>query len=157
MDPRAHLIHNDIARLGLHVVRMMAGEGEPAYAYSIGLQATFAQPEIIVFGLPPATMQAIIERLAAEARGGTRFVAGDRTAAALDECECAFRDVPDRFHASHLRYAFRFYGDAGFCALQCVWPDRRGRYPWERDFDEALHGVQPILADQTFEQQPKSG
>lgn len=146
MDPRAHLIHNDVARLGWHVVRVMTGGGEPAYAYSIGLQRTWTQPEFIVFGLPPATMQAMIDRLAEEVRAGRRFADGDRTGAALDGCECAFREVPARYHASHLGYASWFYGAAGFSVLQCVWPDRDGRYPGDPGFDEALQRVQPVLA-----------
>lgn len=147
MDARAHLIRSDVARRGLHVVRVLGGEGAPAYAYSIGLMATFAQAEIVVFGLPPATLQAMIERLTDEVRGGARFAAGDRTGAALDGCKCAFRDVPARLHESHLGHAVQFYGAAGFSAVQCVWPDRGGRYPWDRGFDEALRRAQPILEE----------
>ena len=157
MDPRENLIHNDVRRLGWHVVRVNAGAGEPAYAYSIGLQKSFAQPEIIVFGLPPATLQAIIDRLAADVRGGARFAAGDRTGAALEDCQCTFREVPERFHASHFGYAVRFYGDAGFNALQCIWPDRRGCYPWEPEFDEELRPVQSVLAEPAHDRRPKSG
>lgn len=156
MDPRAHLIHNDIARLGWHVVRMLAGKGEPSYAYSIGLQRTYRHPELIVFGLPPATMQGILERLVAEVRWGTCFAAGDRTGVALDECECAFRDVPARFHDTHFGYAVGYYGNVAFSALQCVWPDRSGCYPWDPEFDEALRKVQPVLADPAFDRRPES-
>lgn len=128
------------------MVRVRAGEGEPGYAYSIGLWRTFGQPELVVFGLPPATLQAMIERLAARIREGARFAAGDRTDAALDDCLCAFREVPGRFHASHIGYAARFYGDSGFTVLQCAWPDRDGHYPWEKEFDEALRRMQPVVA-----------
>lgn len=147
IDPREHLIHNDVARRGWHVVRVLAEQDEPAYAYSIGLHGTNRQPELIVFGLPPPTLQAILERLHAEIRKGTRFRDGDRTAAALDGCRCAFRDVPSRFLVTHFTYAVRYYGDDRFSALQCVWPDRSGRFPWEPEFDEALRKKQPVLAE----------
>jgi hypothetical protein len=30
--------------------------------------------------------------------------------------------------------------------LQCIWPDAIGRYPWDADFPQVLHALQPLLA-----------
>ncbi|MEQ0608926.1 DUF4262 domain-containing protein, partial [Mycobacterium tuberculosis] len=44
---------------------------------------------------------------------------------------------------AHLYCAIAIFGDK-VTALQLVWADRRGRWPWAADFDEG-RGTQPVL------------
>jgi len=41
-----------------------------------------------------------------------------------------------------------FNPEAPLSVLQCVWPDRRRRYPWDPQVDEAIRGRQPLLVEE---------
>ena len=45
---------------GWFVMKVGAGDGEPAFAYSLGLFENFNHPEIILFGLDLDTMHTLI-------------------------------------------------------------------------------------------------
>jgi len=57
-------------------------------------------------------------------------------------------DVHPKFYREFLGTALWFYRSIGrdFPVLQIVWPDKRGRFPWDADFDERTRDRQPVLA-----------
>ena len=58
---------------------------------------------------------------------------------------CHFRAVHPANYPSFLGYAGWYYGGGGFPALQCVWPDPEGLFPWEAGFAAPLRAQQPDL------------
>ena len=58
-----------------------------------------------------------------------------------------FRTVARRHYPAYLGYGGWFHGGPRFPALQVVWPDAEGRFPWERWFSHALRDVQPLLSE----------
>jgi len=42
-------------------------------------------------------------------------------------------------------YAVWFYGGDDFSALQCVYPDLEGHFPWDGGFDANWRNRQPLL------------
>jgi uncharacterized protein DUF4262 len=42
-------------------------------------------------------------------------------------------------------YALWFYEDDPFPLMQCFWPDKEGRFPWDDGCDDYVRNAQPLL------------
>src|SRR5262245_32540947 len=144
-DPVALQVRRDVLTYGWHASGATPGDGGPARRYTVGLHHTYQHPEVVVVGLPPETMQAILEAVVRHLRAGHRFEAGERYDGILVRYACAFHAVARRWYASYLPDAVAFYGGVRFPVLQCLWPDRAGRYPSDRRCDPAVRAVQGCL------------
>jgi Domain of unknown function (DUF4262) len=134
-----------LERWGWFVVKVGAGESEPAFAYSIGLYEHFRHPEIIVFGLELETMHTVINDAGERIRQGQKYEPQQRYDDLLQNYECEFRAVNLAHYDGLLNYALWYYQGSGFPTLQLIWPDPDGRFPWEEGFDEEFRGDQPRL------------
>ncbi|MBZ9713873.1 DUF4262 domain-containing protein [Deinococcus multiflagellatus] len=114
---------------GWQVVMVPEDAEGPAFAYTVGLTQTFRHPELILFGLPLPTMQAILNLAVALIREGQRFQAGTHSEQLLEQTEVRFGQVNARHHGEFLGTAQRFSGDVPFAALQIIWPNRAGQFP----------------------------
>jgi hypothetical protein len=138
----------DIKKIGWHHVHVRAEDGEPSFAYSLGFYANFGQPEIIVFGLPPQIAQQLLNITAIRFAGAK---AAYETYTPYDDIaegmRIAFIPVARQHYREYLGYAGWFYGSvqADFPALQMVWPDKQGRFPWEPTYDQSFSRLQPLL------------
>ena len=132
-----------IRKYGWAVQYVMAGDDSPSFSYSIGLSAIPA-PELITFALSPPVAQAILNDIAKTIRDGKRWKAGDRTDQfTAGGMELVFVDVADT--TAHLTMANRMYvAAAPVPALQVVWPNTHGHYPWDLEWDMGPQ-VQPLL------------
>ena len=59
----------------------------------------------------------------------------------------AFIPVSRRHYPTYLSYAGWFYQSVktDFPTIQMVWPDKRGRLPWEDGYDKSFSKFQPLL------------
>ena len=111
----------------------------PAYAYTIGL-AAHGRPELVVTGLPYDSAAALLNSAARRAlqtdvlRPGERVPLGDGLLTEI---------VRLAEPGVHLPAAAAVNG-AGFTALQLVYADERGHWPWEASFRRG-QGGQPVL------------
>jgi hypothetical protein len=135
----------DVAEHGWHVVRIFEQEDAPGWAFSIGLYRSFGHPEIIVFGLNPGLMHSIINSVGAEARAGNRVEADNHYPGLIEGYSCTFKGVSKIWYPLFMGYAMWFYKGSDFPALQCIWPDKQSRYPWESGFNQAWLSAQPLL------------
>lgn len=135
----------DVRRYGWHVATVSGDDAGPGFAYSVGLFRTLTHPEIIMFGLPRDWLHQHINTIGDAVRGGARFAPGDRVADVLENHECIFVAVPRPRYAAHVGQAIAYYGNTDFPLLQCVWPDRLSRYPWDVDYPDDLREEQPVL------------
>ncbi|WP_221090505.1 DUF4262 domain-containing protein [Deinococcus aquaedulcis] len=119
----------DVRACGWHVVMVPEDAEGPALAYTVGLTQTFRHPELILFGLPLPTMQAILNLAAALIREGQRFPAGTHSKQLLEQTEVRFEQVNARHHDEFLGMARRSTGKVPFAALQIIWPNRAGQFP----------------------------
>lgn len=124
-------VSSDVRDHGWHVVLVGASGSAPEFAYTVGLTATFQHLEIAVLGLPSAKAQLLLNGVGAAIRQGTRFGAGDQSAELLIGYPVAFIAFPPGLVQQYLGFAWQFYGGGGFEALQLVWPDGKGRFPWD--------------------------
>lgn len=145
-EERVRKAASDIDEFGWHVVLIPEDDEGPAFAYSIGLFKSFRHPEIILFGLDHGVMHQMINLIGEEVRSGRRFLEGESSSGFLEAYDVRFVEVSQRHFPEYLGFGCRFYHDAAFPVLQCLWPDRQGRFPTDADFPESLGRRQPLLA-----------
>jgi len=130
-------IDSDIQGVGLSVVTVSDGTYRQAFAYSIGLTAKYAHPELIISGLPPSVAATLINDCARDLAADRQYT--DRTQ--LDDLlsgsnRCVVRKVTDECKQDLFGFAFAYYGHANFEAVQIIWPDRAGRLPGEPYYEQ---------------------
>lgn len=109
------------------------------FAYTIGL-TRYGLPELLVTGVAPRRAARMLNTLGRRAVSGERPVPGMQIAlpagALVEMVEVEHPDV-------YLIFAGAMFGDE-VTALQVVWVDSRGRWPWAANFDDG-RGTQAVL------------
>ena len=139
---------DDIKRVGWHTLGVFASSGEdgPDWAFSIGLYHMFGHPEVIVMGLPIGTCQEIVNVIGNHVKDGTQYRADNHyTEILTDPFRCAFKEVLHSNYKDHVGYALWFYESDKFPLLQCFWPDKQFRLPWEDGCNEYVRTSQRPL------------
>ena len=115
------------------------GPGSPDLAYTVGLWG-LNHPEIVVFGVPVDTSHPLLNDLGERVRSGVTLRPGD---------VLSFGPWPHRVHLLAVPHpervlfqATRTYGRP-VPALQAVWDDLGGRFPWEEGY-AAPRWLQPL-------------
>lgn len=145
MDEVERRVREDIRRFGWHVVKVMGDEHAPGWAYTIGLLERFDHPELAVFGLDLDSMHELLNHAGALVGTGRRFETDREYDGVLEGLPCAVRAVAPRWTPVFFGNASWHYGREALPLLQCFWPDRGGRFPWQTGFDAALRDLQPRL------------
>lgn len=140
----------DVAQHGFHLVVSAGGGDAVAHAFSVGLFRSWDHPEVAIFGLPAEALAGALARVASLVRRGDRFEHGDVADGIVEGRPVAFRRIGPRHYAAHLGQAVWYHGGMRFPALQAVWADAAGHFPWDRWFARELRDVQPML----FESEP---
>jgi len=156
-DPRCEglddeKLFSDVAKYGWHVLKIFAKEDTPGWAFSIGLYKNFNHPEIVVFGLNHDVMHSIINSIGEEVRVGKRFEIDGLYSDLIEAYSCTFKQVKQVWYNPFLGYANWFYQGLDYPVLQCIWPDKNSRYPWDSDFNPNWVWAQPLL----FNEESKS-
>jgi hypothetical protein len=149
LSPAERQLLDAVETAGVHVVHVPRG-GSPGgtatdCSYSVGLWESFQQPEVVVFGLPAEVAGELIELIADEADEGHHFLDGTRHEGLLQEYPVRFVEVPKSHYAGSLAAACWAYEGDGFPAVQLVWPDKQGRWPWDPAAREGFAASQPVL------------
>jgi hypothetical protein len=140
-------IAEDVDRFGFSLLTI--SDVTPGFAYTVGLMFTEKHPELIIFGRDPDELSAILRCMIDQIRQGRSFA--DRKSYSI---ACAdFPVATRRVHPSQYEYYLGFA--MGYCtnngrmgeleALQAFWPDKHGRFPFDRGCDEAVWAAQPRL------------
>lgn len=112
----------------------------------------FNHPEIIVFGLNDEVMHSLINTVGEEVRGGKTFAVDGLYPDLIEAYSCTFKSVNPVWYYHFLGYANWFYQDQEYPTLQCIWPDRDNRFPWDAEFNPDWVWAQPLL----FYDEPES-
>jgi hypothetical protein len=119
-------------------VQFVEDERRP-FAYTIGLHQR-ALPELLVTGLAPKQSLWLLNTFAKRALVGRRPTAGDQVSLpAGTRLELVDVEHPD----AHMGIAIAIEG-TDIAAVQLVWADDRGRWPWAPGFDDGQRR-QPVL------------
>lgn len=135
-----------IQRDGWTVLGIPEDAEGPGFAFTLGLWMNFQHPELIMVGENPAVMQDLLNTASQAVRDGSRvFAPGQPAEGLLPEHTCQFLTVLPAAYRDYLGYALWLYGQQAFPALQCVWPDQLGRFPWQADAPATFRERQPVL------------
>jgi len=127
------------------VVGVQRGRYRPPYSYTVGL-ADHDRPELIVTGLPHRRATDLLNDVAAHLLHAEAPTPGEQiplTGGPLIEI------VKVTESPAHLRIAAQL-GGPQFAALQLVYTDDRGHWPWDRGF-RGGRGGQPVLGPRSAE------
>jgi hypothetical protein len=122
----------------VHQVLADPTSGAAPFSYTVGLSA-LGHPEVVVTGMPFEPAKAFLNMVGEGVRAGTSYEAGTRDASLTDHGDVAFIPAVD---TSGLYAVEQVYGEIR--AVQLVWPDSAGAYPWEPGFRNSPE-VQPLL------------
>jgi Domain of unknown function (DUF4262) len=115
----------------------------PPCFYTVGLTSFGQHPELIAFGLPPETATWLLNTLGDRVREGEQLTTGQRLEGLLEDgyaLELLAVDNPTEV----LTIATDLFG-SDVRALQLVWPDTNGCFPWDPGFDPRFTIFQPLL------------
>jgi hypothetical protein len=146
------LVRSRIAEYGF-MVQKVAGMGSderwPQFAYTVGLTA-MGHPEILCHGLPLDSAQSFLIEIGDRVRNGSVFSGGMTTRELTrDGLPLTFIEATD---TSDLVVGAMIYGSVR--ALQLVWPDPQGRFPWEPGCI-MNHDQQPLRGRTTWPRPPE--
>jgi hypothetical protein len=136
-----------VAQSGWCVIKVPADEDNPGFAYTVGLGTSFAHPEVIVLGLDPSVMHEMLNAIGELVSQGSAFHTGESSPDVLAGYEVQFVEVSPAAFDSYLGRAVEYYDGGQFSSLQCIWPDKEGRYPWTAGVSDWVRWSQPALTD----------
>jgi len=148
---KARMVHC-IELQGWNTTMIQSEDGEPEYAFTTGLWASYAHPELMMIGLPRQIAAKVLHGLSWKIREGERrFEPGGPYLHVLQDYPVYATAIDDQFQAAYLGGSvWYYYGHLGrkdsFPTLQLVWPDREsGAFPWDAGWPEHYVGLQPLL------------
>lgn len=121
-------------------------DGHPIeYGYTVGLTETFGFPEAVILGVGPAVANQAFAALAGLLRTGRAPALHQPVDVGLT-FPVVLRPIPPATARLHLKVANAFYeGRRAYSAVQLVWPDAEGRFPWEAGH-QVIGSYQPLLS-----------
>ena len=136
----------DIEKYDCHVIQVAGGHNSPVWSYSLGLVDTLRCPEIVVIGLPDRVALWVIDEIRDRVRGGLQLKPYLQLEGLLEgSYVCELREVRPQWYKWLLGWATWFHGSDNYPALQCVYPDKNHRFPWQEGFNPDWLYLQPIL------------
>lgn len=140
-------IISDVKQYGWHVGLIEAEDGEPSFAYTIGLWETYKHPEIIAFGLSINNLHAILNNAGGKVKSGQVLKTDQDDFDIFEALPAQFLKVDPKYLKKYFGYGLWYNKHEDFPALQLVWSDRKGVFPWDPEFEREFIGRQPILND----------
>jgi len=149
-DPRCEGLDDekllaDVKDYGWQVIKILEKDETPGWAFSIGLYKNFNHPEVVVFGLNDEVAHFLINEIGEGIRAGKKFAVDGLYSDLIDTYSCTFRPVNPVWYHDFLGYANWFYESQNYPALQCIWPDKQHRFPWDPEFNPNWLWAQPLL------------
>lgn len=136
---------NEVGWYNMHIAEE---NGSPVFAFSLGHFHKQNHPEIIIIGLPAETAHQLLNIAVVKIVGAKEKVEPYKKYKDFTEgLSVAFVPVDLEYYGEYLGYANWYYGSMPkpYPAMQMVWPDREGIYPWESGYDKRFLQIQPIL------------
>ncbi|WP_326524150.1 DUF4262 domain-containing protein [Sphingomonas sp.] len=136
----------DVTRHGWRTTSVPERPGHAGFSYTSGFWVTYGAPEVVAFDLTPQTRHALFSKMAHEIGAGRSFAPGEPVSGLLDGEQVWFVPVGTAQAKASMGGTDWLYRGAEFPALQLMWPDAEGRFPWQTGFEPGLVGVQPDLS-----------
>lgn len=136
----------DIRDYGVHILHVFDSEGvHPRFSYTVGLWHRYAHPEVIIFGLSEELCHAVLNDLNRDILGGQSYRAGQSATEVLEGFRCYFEAIPSQYFKEFFGWDLWFYEGDHFEAVQMIWPNTKGIFPWDARASEELKWLEPLL------------
>jgi hypothetical protein len=145
LDKSETKLLDDIEKYGWGVMHIRPEHAIPGWSFTVGVYDTVGKPEIIVVGLNDTLAHSVLNDAAKRLQDGADFPEGHREPELLANVDCEFRELDRRWISQAMGWAKWFYGSDQFPVIQCVYPDLKGKFPWETGFEQSWRSRQPLL------------
>lgn len=135
----------NIQRFGCAVMHVPEEGDLPPFSFSVGVTKTAGFPELIVIGLQQALAQSLINDYYHRLQAGEVFRAGGYYAGFLEGFDVHLERVLEAHYEDYLGYNLGFYDGPHFEALQLIYPNTKGIWPWQPEADAWFQARQPLL------------
>lgn len=141
MDEHLAKVRANILKYGWHVTGVL--DKEP-FAYTVGLTRFEDHPELVMTSLDPRQAQGLLNLLGQQVQAGHRLRPGLLHAeqSPIQDFDCWLIPVDD-WESHPLAVAHAIYSRR-ITALQVVWPDASGLFPWQEGYNH-IGCPQPLL------------
>jgi hypothetical protein len=145
--PPDKAVLRDIKRYGWHLMHIGPEGDLPQFAFSIGFYYQFLQPEILVMGLDVEKSADLLNHIGETMRAG-KVMSPGRDTGYMAGYDVDFQPIDFVHYREHLGYAIWFYRSLRqpFPAMQCILPDKSGRFPGEEGYDTRFDALQKNLS-----------
>lgn len=138
-------IKEGIEQQGFYVCNFEAEDCCPAFSYTVGLRVTQNHPDFLTMGLSVEMNSYLVVEAAEKVKSGKIIEPNHEYDDFLDGVPVRFVTIQRPHMQRHFGFAREYYDTDQFKALQIVWPDKQGRWPWDEGCDEALAYCQKLL------------
>ena len=135
-----------VRKHGWFCTSVFAEEGSLGFSYSTGFWVNLGRPELLIFSVPPEMAHAVLWAFYRAPVEGT-WPIGEPLSGFVENLPVMLMPVAKAHYATYPLSSRWFYGGEEFPALQVVWPDTEGRFPWEEGADPRFGDSQPDLSD----------
>lgn len=136
-------IASDIEKIGWALQPVLADDDYPGFIYSIGMHY-YGKPEIILLGVRLDHSIKIMSAACNQAiRSTDAYTHG--MVVNVAKMPTVIRNVSDVQKKKHFYQAYYHYRHWDFSTVQLIWPDTKGKFPWETGFETCFLASQPLL------------
>ncbi|RHA38177.1 DUF4262 domain-containing protein [Cellulomonas rhizosphaerae] len=122
-----------IERFGWTLCSVEGGGGRLSFTYTIGLTRYHGHPELVVSGLDQFDAASVLNDLGARVRGGERFEPGQVVPYEGTSHRSLMVRVTSPEKLAFAQEIYRMPGGRPVPALQVIWSDHAGAWPWQVD------------------------
>jgi hypothetical protein len=135
----------DIEDYGCHILHIMGGNENPRFSYSIGIQRTTGQPEVVITGLKFELAHSLINEYNEKVQSGYTFEPNKLYDGFLDDFQVTFKKVEKEYFKEYFGWASWLYKNDEFEVLQLIYPSTFGVWPWDENAPEDYTWFLPKL------------
>lgn len=127
----------DIIDFGYQTINVSDDLGLP-FSYTVGLFRTFNHPEIIISGLRSEIANQLLSDIALKLKKGVHRQEDKTYDDLIDGFPCVFKKVQRYNYDEYLGRAIWLYQGYEFPVLQCIWPSKDNKFPWENGYNVTI-------------------
>lgn len=138
---------SDVETYGCHILKVFGEDELPPFAYSIGIEATSHQPDLLVVGLDLQFSQNLINDYNDRVRNGEVFVPNVPYDGFLAGFPVFFSPMLKQHYQEYLGWGLWFYEGDDFRTFQLIYPTTSGVWPWDPEASDGFRQRSPILSE----------
>lgn len=117
----------------------------PGFVYTVGLKHSFSHPELVTVGITPKSASIVFNLVGEFIKDGNKIQV-DQIYTQFGRVPMIFKEIKSQYKEHYFGTAIAYYGSVdAFEALQMVWSDEEGTFPWEDSCDIQVKYIQPTL------------